>query len=250
MTHAALLDPRTPLPTPPALAGEACRLCPVHQLEGCPGLAGAAHPPGGGMHPAERVVAARRIVCRAGDTYPGVPFICEGWAAASHTLANGRRQILEFLLPGDVFSALLLFGPKARWLVEAITEVRYRAFDRAELTTAAVARHDRAGFSEICVTEMLRAQELAIDLGRRTAEERVAQRIVSLRDRLDARGMVDGRTMPFPLRQHHLADATGLTSVHVNKVLARLRRDGLVEVRDRSMTLPDLPALRRLAQAR
>lgn len=245
---AAWTEPNLPQRRPPRAA---CSLCPVHQIDGCPGLDGARHLISERMRVTERTVAARRIICRAGDAYAAVPFICEGWAAVSHTLADGRRQILEFLLPGDIFSALLLFGPKARWLIEAVTEVRYRTFDRAELTRLSASHHDGgAGFSEICVSEMLSAQELSIDLGRRTADERVAQRIVGLCDRLEVRGMVEGQTMPFPLRQHHLADATGLTAVHVNKVLAKFRENGLVDIRDRSITLCDRPGLRRLAQAR
>jgi CRP/FNR family transcriptional regulator len=71
-------------------------------------------------------------------------------------------------------------------------------------------------------------------------------------ERLSQRGMLRGDAIEFdfPLRQHHIADATGLTPVHVSKVLTEFRRRGLISINERSMTVLDLAEFRRIAQMR
>jgi CRP-like cAMP-binding protein len=69
-------------------------------------------------------------------------------------------------------------------------------------------------------------------------------------ERLATRGLAQGTTMDFPLRQHHVADATGLTPVHVSKLLTDFRRRGLIRISDRSLEIVDDGALRRIAGLR
>jgi CRP/FNR family transcriptional regulator, anaerobic regulatory protein len=74
---------------------------------------------------------------------------------------------------------------------------------------------------------------------------------LNLLERLDQRGMINlGMEIDFPLRQHHIADATGLTSVHVSKVLSEFRRAGLIKIGDRSLTILDPAGFRRVAHMR
>ena len=94
------------------------------------------------------------------------------------------------------------------------------------------------------------ADQLAVDLGRRTADERIARLILNLMDRLAKRGMAQDQTMDFPLRQHHVADATGLTPVHVSKVLSGFRRSGVIDYGNRSLTILDVASLQRIATQR
>lgn len=185
---------------------------------------------------------------RAGEPLDRVPVICQGWAATAMTLWDGRRQILSFLLPGDMVSAASIFETANRCADEAVTDVRYRTFPRAGIIEALSRRPDLlATITRLWADETARADELAIDLGRRDAAERVASLILHLAPRLLKRGMMQGQTMDFPLRQHHIADAVGLTVVHVGSVLAEFRRAGLVEINGRALTLADPAALRRLA---
>ena len=74
--------------------------------------------------------------------------------------------------------------------------------------------------------------------------------ILDLQARLAERGMANGQTIYFPLRQHHVADATGLTSVHVSKVLTDFRRRGLIEISARSLTILDPAGFQRVATMR
>lgn len=201
-------------------------------------------------------VPARRIICREQDLHDAVPIICTGWAASVVTLSDGSRQILSFLLPGDLVSTALLFAPRSHCLVEAITEVRFRAFSRSDLK-AILFKHPELfdKLSKSWIEEKNRADQLIIDLGRRTAEERIAQLILRLWERLTKRAMaahsgMAAMEMEFPLRQHHIADATGLTPVHVSKVLTELRRGGLLKISDRVLTILDPAGFRRIAHMR
>jgi len=199
----------------------------------------------------EQTIAARRVIFRQRDLHDVVPFICQGWAASTVTLSDGSRQILMFLLPGDIVSPSLLFGPTAHCSVEAITEVQYRTFKRDDLKALLTRDSDLIEkIARVWNDRELQTQHLAVDLGRRTADERIARLILNLRDRLASRGMVQDQTMDFPLRQHHVADATGLTAVHVSKVLSEFRRRGLIEISDRSLTILNPAEFQRIATMR
>jgi CRP-like cAMP-binding protein len=139
-----------------------------------------------------------------------------------------------------MFSAESLFEPISGRLVEAVTEVTYRNYRRGDLKAILFEYPDAFDtFTKACLEEKRRADQLAVDLGRRTADERIARLILYLKERLARRGMAQDNTMEFPLRQHHIADATGLTPVHVSKVLSKFRRDGLIEISNRSLTILD-----------
>lgn len=194
-------------------------------------------------------IPPRRTICHPKDWSEFIPVICHGWAASSLSLPDGRRQILSFLLSGDVVSNAFLFEPMSGRSVESITEVSYRKFKRNDLKTIVFKSPDLfEKISKAWVQERMQADQLALDLGRRTADERICKLILHLMEKLANRGMLKGQTMDFPLRQKHIADATGLTSVHVSKVLGELQRAGLIKVGGRSLTIIDIKGLRRAAE--
>jgi CRP/FNR family transcriptional regulator, anaerobic regulatory protein len=208
------------------------------------------------IHQSVHSVPARRIICREQDLHDSVPIICSGWAASVIMLSDGSRQILSFLLPGDLVSTTLLFEPRSHCLVESVTDVSYGTFKRSELK-ALLLQHPGLfeRLSRAWIEEKDRADQLIVDLGRRTADERIARLMLNLADRLARRGMtkVDATSaieMEFPLRQHHIADATGLTPVHVSKVLSEFRRNGLIRISDRSLSILDPAGFRRVAHMR
>ena len=195
---------------------------------------------------------ARRLIVHEQDFHDAVPIICSGWAASVKMLADGRRQILSVLLPGDIVSTGLLFAPKPGRVVEAITDVCYRTFKRRELKSFLFKQTEFLDkVLNAWIAEQTRTDRLIVDLGRRSGEERIARLILNLAQRLNTRDMMHGPSkMDFPLRQHHIADATGLTQVHVSKVVSDFRRNGLVEFHQRSLTIHDLDGLRRRANVR
>lgn len=200
-----------------------------------------------------QAIPARRIVCRGQDLHDIVPFICSGWAATIVMLSDGSRQIISFLLPGDMVTTTLLFESKPYYQVEAITDVNVRFFNRTDLSGLLNENPELLDtFFKAWVEEKSRADQLIVDLGRRTADERIARLILGLAERLGKRDMARGeRTeFEFPLRQHHIADATGLTPVHVSKVLSEFRRNGLINISERSITILDPIGFDRVANMR
>ena len=164
-------------------------------------------------------------------------------------MSDGRRQTLSFLMAGDLVSVTYLLEPMMGRSVEAITPVTCRKYRRNDLK-AILFQHQAVleKLSEIWNEERAQADQLALDLGRRTAEARIARLILRLADKAEKRGMKRGSTMEFPLRQWHIADATGLTPVHVSKVLSLFRHNDLVEISDRSLKILNNNELRRTAE--
>jgi len=230
-----------------------CAVCPAREY----GICSAPQLGAGVVAELERVFVpqstfttkARRLIVHEQDFHDAVPIICSGWAATIKLLPDGRRQILSILLPGDIVSTGLLFGPRPQHVIEAITDVRYRTFKRRELKSLLFKRTDFLdSILSNWLAEQAHADRLIVDLGRRSGEERIARLILNLAQRLYERDMMrDVTAMDFPLRQHHIADATGLTQVHVSGVISEFRRAGLIEFRQRSLTLLDLEGLRRRA---
>ncbi len=246
-----------PVETVPPRPHLGCAACVAYDPNLCQALSEAAWslPHGSSIEIQQSVhlVPARRIIYREQDLHDVVPVICEGWAASIFMLSDGSRQILSFLLPGDVVSTALFFDAQPQCLIEAVTEVRYRSFKRRELKENLLKHpHLIEKLAKAWIEEKARADRLIVDLGRRTADERIARLILNLAERLAQRGILrsDMMEMDFPLRQHHVADATGLTPVHVSKVLSEFRRSGLISINDRSLTILDPAGFRRVANMR
>ena len=173
--------------------------------------------------------------------------LCAGWAYRYIELADGRRQILGFLLPGDLFSVLNLFEPQSQFTVAALTDVQVSRFerpcvrargtmsDRLQLMLEDASRDEHAG-----------AIRLITVLGKCSAEERIAYLLTHLARRLRARSVIRGQSYPFPLRLRHIADALGLTPVHVSRVLSHFRDRGLCVVSNGVLNVLDEHELERL----
>ncbi len=190
----------------------------------------------------------RRNIYRGSDASDSIAIICEGWACAYISLPSGKRQILNFLLPGDITSPAAVFLDHSGFSIEAVTDIRYCMIDKAGLKSAMAG--DPKLFNEFSRRWAEREEEigqLATDLGHKTAEQRIARLFHGLMQRHSARNLVHDGSFEFPLRQQHIADATGLTVVHVNRVLGNLRRLGIVEIKGRALTVLDQFKLAHLA---
>lgn len=233
----------------------ACTICPVFNLL-CSGtkdgdVGGEGHPIGPALSATVHTIPARRLILHPKEWSDFVPIICSGWAMSSVALPDGRRQIISFLLPGDIVSAGSLLAPLSGHAVEAITEVTYRKFKREEIKGMLFGRVDLLEKLFALWNEAkARADQLALDLGRRRADERIARLILRLAEKVGKRSLAHTQTFDFPLRQRHIADATGLTPVHVSKVLGELQRAGLIEISSRSLTILNISELQRVADWR
>lgn len=160
-------------------------------------------------------------------------FLVSGWAARLRWLADGRRQIVSLVLPGDGVGLCERPQPLALCALVALTPVEL--IDAATVANRNFAGEHRARDLSIAlaIASALDEAQLidqVVRLGRQTALERVAHLLMELRFRLALVDLVEDETMPFPLTQEQLADATGLSAVHVNRTLQQLRRDGLIDL--------------------
>ena len=192
--------------------------------------------------------AARRTIFHQNEILAGVPVICEGWATSIMKLTNGRRQILSFMLPGELVTCRLLFERKLHLSIDAITRGSIRTFDLAQLRgamTLVPSIFDKllSAYND----ERNRADQLISDLGRRTATGRIARLMLDIWGRMEKAGLVEDGAIEFPLRQTHIADATGLTTVYVSKVINAFRKGNLVEYSERSLKILNIDKLRQLA---
>ena len=171
-----------------------------------------------------------------------------GWAFRYKTLTDGRRQILNFLLPGDLIGLQQEFADGAMQGIEAVTDVSLCVFPREGLWQL-FRQYPRLGYN---ITWLAAREEGMVDdnlltAGRRNAAERVAMLLMHLYRRLERIGLVEDGSVAFPLNQQHIADTLGLSLVHTNKTLRRLQQLGLHEIRNGRLRLLNPKALLRLA---
>ena len=188
-------------------------------------------------------------IIRSGDESPEIYTLYSGWAFRFKMLADGRRQILNVLLPGDLVGLQAAMFDAAQYGVEALTDVELCLLPRRKVW-ALFGEMPGLAFD---VAWLGSREEGYVDdnltsAGRRTALERTAALIVSLYKRAKALGLVNNDTFDFPLTQQHIADALGMSLVHTNKTLARLRRLGMYSRTNGSLTLTNPRVLQRIAQ--
>ena len=230
-----------------------CAACAVRDLSFCGALAnGSRQEPAlpqsswRQRHHAER---ARHDIDRANEAGGDVHIVCHGWAARVIGLADGRRQILSFLIPGDLVSATAPFGENVELSVQAITELRYSSINRTDFMAALCRRSEILdAWASASAAQQEEADQLIVYLRRQRANERIAGLILRLMERLAARGMVKNQCFDFPLDGRHLSDAMGLTPTVVKRVLDEFRADDLIELADGVLKIVNPTELRRLAQ--
>jgi len=166
--------------------------------------------------------------------------LLSGWACRCRVLPDGRRQIFTFVVPGDAIGLCVRPEPVAQSTVVGLTKTVVA--DASPLAEAAYERSSEyEGLaSAVSIAATLDEASLLdhiVRLGRQTAYERMAHLFLELRWRLSAVGLGNERKFPLPLTQEVLADALGLSIVHVNRTLQQLRREGLLEMRGGSVEL-------------
>ena len=194
------------------------------------------------------VRAGRTVIAELSDPR-NLYTLYAGWAFRFKTLQDGRRQILNFLLPGDFIGLQAEFADAATHGVEALTDVQLCVFPQTGLWNLFHA-HPKLGYdiTWLCASEEQLVDENLVNVGQRSATERIATLLVHLARRAERVGLTerDG-SFAFPLTQQHIADALGLSLVHTNKTLRKLARLGLHELRDGRLRIVKADALAQLA---
>lgn len=171
-----------------------------------------------------------------------------GWAYRYKALPDGRRQVLNFVLPGDFMGLRAHFFGIADHSIVTLTDATISvlsAFDIANLFQDFPKLAAAITWSAAREEAML--AEHVVRLGRRNALERTAHLLLELLNRLESVGVISGRSYAFPITQQLLADTLGLSVVHVNRTLRKLRSLGLIETEGGRVCLKDITRLEKLA---
>ncbi|WP_260929193.1 Crp/Fnr family transcriptional regulator [Novosphingobium sp. 9] len=195
-----------------------------------------------------RIVAPRQDIIREGEEPHYVHVILEGWAQRYKQLADGRRQILSFFINGDLCDTNVFILKEMDHSLSAVTSVRLAEIGQQEFQTLMdrSPRIARALWWHELVTVAIQ-REWTTSIGRRTAYERIAHLFCEMYVRQQVVDMIEDGSCEFPLTQAEIAEATGLTHVHVNRTVQEMRRDNLIELRNKRLLVKDLPSLMSVA---
>ncbi|GIK34805.1 MAG: hypothetical protein AMXMBFR45_09280 [Gammaproteobacteria bacterium] len=196
-----------------------------------------------------RHCAAGQVLVEPGERVTAAVLLHRGWAFRHRTLSDGRRQVINFDLPGDLCDPTVFVTPHAGYSMQALTDLSY-SLVKAEEVLDLVTRSPRIGaafwWAEAHEEAIIRAHLVAV--GRMSAYERVAYLLWELWTRLRVVGHADGKGFELPAGQDLIADAAGLSYVHVSRMLRRLDREGLVRRKQKHWRVLDAGRLRALVQ--
>lgn len=189
---------------------------------------------------APRPYVRRQDIIREGDPPGPVFVVLDGWACRYKILPNGGRQILAFLIPGDCCDLHAGMLAEMDHGVQALTDSRIAVIPREEMDAVMSANPAvaRAMYIAQLVDEGV-LRTWIISMGRRTSAERVAHLMCELYLRVAEPADVETAEAAIPLSQVVLADALGLTPVHINRVLQELRRLGAMDLRRGQLIILD-----------
>jgi CRP-like cAMP-binding protein len=195
-------------------------------------------------------VPAGTDLAREGDPTECVFLILEGMACRYKLRANGVRQIMAYLLPGDT-------GDLDAVLLKALDHLIGTLSDCEVVRIAPGTIHDllqrpavALALRKATLVDEATAREWLVNVGRRVAIERIAHLLCEVLVRLQVVGRAPENTYAWPLTMADLADTTGLTPVHVNRTLGELRQHGLIELEGSRLRILDLPRLKQIAEFR
>jgi len=191
---------------------------------------------------------ARVQMLNEGDPVEAITLLQKGWAMRYKTLPDGRRQILNFLLPGDLFGLFGSLFERSEFGVATLTPISSSAFSFAQMLDA----FGKSPRLALALTWLAGQDERQLDeqimrIGRRTAGERMAHLFMELHFRLSEAGVCGDDARHFPLTQSVLADTLGMSHVHANRSFRALVKRNLVALTGNGVHLADLPALADLA---
>jgi CRP-like cAMP-binding protein len=172
----------------------------------------------------------------------------EGWAFAYKMLPDASRQVIDFALPGDFMGLRSVLLRTSDHSFAAVTDIVVAEISARQMIET-FQRLPRLGAAVLWAASRDEAMvvEHLVSVGRRDALERTAHLLVELGLRLAFVGLGSAASYACPINQYHLADALGLTAIHVNRVLRKLREQGLVTFREGRVEVHDLQGLRHLA---
>lgn len=196
------------------------------------------------LHARRRRFPPGRDMIHQGQLNQTAYILVEGWVCSYKLLPNGSRQILDFKIPGDFLGLRSVMLRTSDHNEEPITEVEASEIRQEELIDAFL-NTPRLATAVLWAASRDNAMlvEHLVSIGRRNAAERTAHFLLEMAARLKLVGLGSVNGYSCPLSQYLLADALGLSAVHVNRVLRELREAGLVTFQNGQVTFDDFDGL-------
>jgi len=197
----------------------------------------------------QRHYAAREDIVREGEHSPDIHIVLSGLVCRYKLLENGNRQIMAFLVPGDPCDSEIFILKTMDHSIGTIAPSLIASVPGEKMKELLLNRPGIAlafWWSTLQDEGILR--ERIIDEGRRDAYSRIAFMIYEILLRMRAVAVIRDQSFDFPITQADLADATGLTPVHVNRMVQRLREEGLIATEGKRWTVLDVEGLKSAAQ--
>ena len=192
---------------------------------------------------------AHEDIVREGEHSPDIHVVISGLVCRYKILQDGRRQIMAFLVAGDPCDAEIFILKEMDHSIGTLAPSVIASISGDTMKDLLLSRPGIAlAFWWNTLQDEGVLRERIIDEGRRDAYSRIAFLIYEMLLRLRAVGVMDDENFEFPITQTDLADATGLTPVHVNRMLQRLREEKLIAVEGKRWTVLDPAGLRKAAQ--
>jgi len=188
------------------------------------------------------------VLVSTGEESRTVYLLEHGWVARTRLIEDGKRQIIVVFLPGDLMGIKSMLLESQPDTIECLTDSHVRRVDHKRLLEL-VARDHAASLRIMfqLAEDERRLHNWIAALGKGSADERIATLLLDLRGRLFQAGLANGHGFRMPMTQQEIADHLGLTLVHVNRVLRRLREQGIVTVQRGEVVFNELSRLSRLA---
>lgn len=190
-----------------------------------------------------------RVIVRAGVTLSESTLLFDGFVCRYKDLADGQRQILEIHVPGDFLDLHGFLLKRIDHNVAAMTSVRYAGVphDKLREISENYPHLTRLLWFSTLIDAAIHREKI-LSIGRRSAVARIAHLLCELYVRLKLVGLAEEGRYRLPLKQADLADATGLTSVHVNRMLRKLRNEEILTFRGGEVTIHDWDRLQHVAE--
>lgn len=191
-------------------------------------------------------LTAKQYLYHQGDMYHELFVLQEGWVMLTRLSKDGKRQVFRSVLPGEILGFQQhLQGPAIYSAIALLDSVVCRIPNIARLCSTQPELGlclASAAASDMMLTEMYLA-----NITHRNARERIAFMALELYHRLRLRGLNEGYSIQFPLKQEDIADTLGLSTIHVNRTLHAFRDEGLLQIHKHELTILDYAAIYSLA---
>jgi CRP-like cAMP-binding protein len=196
-----------------------------------------------------RIVEAHRNILDEGERPKNAHAIMDGFSCRYKLLPDGKRQILDFIISGDICDGHMIILAKMDHSVGTLTRCNVAYMPHKALFDV-TEKHPKVAQALwwIALVQESIAREWLANIGRRPHAKRLAHLLCELSLRLEAVGLTEDHGYALPITQADLADATGMSAVHANRILQRLRRDDLIAFHGNSLEIKNIERLKDFAQ--